>query len=404
MQTLPPPVDQLVGKKLGQYDIEQLLGYGNINAVYAARQQSQNRVVMLTTFLVPETFSLEARERFTARFTQEASLLLRLNHPHILPISDFGEQAGYPYLVTPFVTSGSLASVLKQEQRCTPEHVLPLLKQIAEGLDYIRSNGVVHGTLKPANILLDDEQGLQITGFGLTSILRMHGIEQIDHPYAHLMSITGTFLGAAEYTAPEVARGTPADERSDIYALGILLFELLTGALPFTGDDPFVVAMRHIEENVPSLQSAWPDVLPALDLIVQRAVERNPAYRFQSAGKLAHAYERVLSVIQQGTITVKEKPDPSSKKTLPPPMNWFDGEVTATGNWPEEPFAPTGHFPTPGSIGTMPARGNTGGWQLKPPIVTGRMPSIESLPEQESSLLNYPMVPATPAPVEGKDE
>ncbi|MDQ2884623.1 MAG: protein kinase [Chloroflexota bacterium] len=407
MQTLPPPADQLVGKTLGQYDIEQLLGYGNLNAVYAARQQPQKRAVMLTTFLMPETFSDEARDRFTTRFAQQASLLVRLNHPHILPIADFGEQVGYPYLVTPFVVGASLANVLNQEQRCTPERVLPLLKQIAEGLDYIHSNGVVHGTLKPANILLNDEQGVQITGFGLTRMLGMQGIEQIEHPYIHLMSSAGTFLGAAEYTAPEVVQGAPADERSDIYALGILLFQLLTGALPFSGDDPFVVAMQHVEENVPSLQSVWPDALPALDLIVQRAVERDPAHRFQSAGKLVNAYERVLSVVQQGAIPAVEiKPVPSLDKTLPPPVSWFEGAITVVENWHAEPPAPRGHFPRLGSTGATPklAQGTTGGWQLRPPIITGRMPSIEPPVVQQAPLQNYAQVPTTPEPIAEKQD
>ena len=407
MQTLPPPADQLVGKTLGQYDIEQLLGYGNLNAVYAARQQPQSRAVMLTTFLMPETFSEEARDRFTTRFAQQASLLVRLNHPHVLPIADFGEQVGYPYLVTPFVVGASLANVLKQEQRCTPERVLPLLKQIAEGLDYIHSHGVVHGTLKPANILLNDEQGVQITGFGLTRMLGMQGIEQIEHPYIHLMSSAGTFLGAAEYTAPEVVQGAPANERSDIYALGILLFQLLTGAPPFSGDDPFVVAMQHVEENVPSLQSVWPDALPALDLIVQRAVERDPAHRFQSAGKLVNAYERVLSVVQQGTIPAVEiKPVPALDKTLPPPVSWFEGVITVVENWHAEPPAPNGHFPRLGSTGATPklAQGNTGGWQLRPPIITGRIPSIEPPVEQQPSALNYTQIPTTPEPIAEKQD
>jgi serine/threonine protein kinase/Rieske Fe-S protein len=407
MQTLPPPADQLVGKTLGQYDIEQLLGYGNLNAVYAARQQPQKRAVMLTTFLMPETFSDEARDRFTTRFAQQASLLVRLNHPHILPVVDFGEQVGYPYLVTPFVVGASLANILKQEQRCTPERILPLLKQIAEGLDYIHSNGVVHGTLKPANILLNDEQGVQITGFGLTRMLGMLGIEQIEHPYIHLMSSAGSFLGAAEYTAPEVVQGAPADERSDIYALGILLFQLLTGAPPFSGDDPFVVAMQHVEENVPSLQSVWPDALPALDLIVQRAVERDPAHRFQSAGKLVNAYERVLSVVQQGTLPAVEiKPVPSLDKTLPPPVSWFEGAITVVENWHAEPPAPNGHFPRLGSTGATPklAQGNTGGWQLRPPIITGRIPSIELPVEQQPSALNYTQVPTTPEPIAEKQD
>ncbi|MBV9617250.1 MAG: serine/threonine protein kinase, partial [Ktedonobacteraceae bacterium] len=326
MQTLPPPVDQLVGKALGHYEVKQLLGHGNVNAVYAAQHQSQGQTVMLTAFTIPETFSSQARERFLTRFTQVASSLVRLDHPYILPTYDFGTQFGYPYLVTPFVSGGSLARVLRQETRCTPERVLPILKQIAEGLAYAHQNGIVHGTLKPATVLLDDEQNVRITGFGLANILKLRGIEATDSPHAHLISVAGAFLGAPEYIAPEVVQGTPADTRSDVYALGIILFELLAGKPPFSGNDPFAIAAQHIQQSVPSLQTLCSDVLPALDLVVQRAVERDPAQRFQSVSRLANAFERVLAVIHGATIpkeTAKEAASPTTDEmTMPPTVNW----------------------------------------------------------------------------------
>lgn len=409
MQTLPPPVDELVGKRLGHYDVEQLLGYGNVNAVYAAQQQPQNRAVMLTAFTMPETFSIQARERFMTRFTQEASALLRLNHPHILPVYDFGEQFGYPYLVTPFVAGGSLAKILKQESRCTPERVLPILKQIAEGLDYAHKNGVVHGILKPANILLDNEQRVQIASFGLLNILKMRGVEQIDHPYAHLISIAGAFLGTPEYTAPEVIQGAPVDERSDVYSLGIVLFELLTGKLPFTGNDPFAIASLHVQQPVPSLQTFCPDLLLGLDLVVQRALERNPAQRFQSAGKLASAFGRVLSVILKATTSAdltKQSASLSPEITMPPTVNWFD-EDSAANEGRVKPPALTRHLlaalsdTSPKTTAPQP---ETGQWQLKPPVVTGRMPAIEPPSAQKSSLLEYAKTPVMPETTEGKKD
>jgi serine/threonine protein kinase/Rieske Fe-S protein len=374
MQTLPPPVDQLAGRVLGHYEVKQLLGYGNINAIYAAQEQSQGRTVMLTAFTMPETFSPQARERFVTRFTQVASTLVRLDHPYILPTHDFGTQFGYPYLITPFVMGGSLAKVVRQETRCTPERVLQILKQIAEGLEYAHQNGIVHGTLKPATILLDDEQNVRITGFGLANILKMRGIETIDPPHAHIMSIAGTFLGTAEYVAPEIVQGAPADARSDVYSLGIMLFELLTGKLPFKGEDSFAVAMQHVQQRVPSLQAVSSDVLPGLDLVVQRAVEPDPSQRFQSVTKLANAFARVLQVIHGATSparVTKEAPSPLSDLTMPPTVNW-DEENFIDEHLPVKPLA-TGHLPA----ATNP-RLEAGNWQLRPPIVTNQLAAIQA--------------------------
>jgi len=119
MQTLPPPVDQLAGRVLGHYEVKQLLGYGNVNAIYAAQEQSQDRTVMLTAFTMPETFSPQARERFVTRFAQVASTLVRLDHPYILPTHDFGTQFGYPYLITPFVMPSDSAAFVKEPESAT---------------------------------------------------------------------------------------------------------------------------------------------------------------------------------------------------------------------------------------------------------------------------------------------
>ncbi|MBA2394868.1 MAG: protein kinase [Ktedonobacteraceae bacterium] len=374
MQTLPPPVDQLAGRVLGHYDVKQLLGYGNVNAIYATQEQAQDRTVMLTAFTMPETFSPQARERFVTRFTQVASTLVRLDHPSILPTYDFGTQFGYPYLITPFVMGGSLAKVVRQETRCTPERALKIIKQVADGLEYAHQNGIVHGTLKPAAILLDDEQNVRITGFGLATILKIRGIEPIDIPNAHLMSIAGTFLGAPEYVAPEIVQGAPADARSDVYSLGIMLFELLTGKLPFSGTDPFAVAMQHVQQRVPSLQTLSSDVLPGLDLVVQRAVDPDPSQRFQSATKLVNAFARVLEVIHGATspATVKkEVPLPVSDMTMPPTVNW-DEEIFADEQPPMK-LTSTGRMPT-----TTNPRLEASNWQLRPPIVTNQLAAIQA--------------------------
>src|SRR5215471_3011286 len=183
MQTIS--VDRLLGKDLGGYRIEQLLGQGKMSAVYLARQRSLGRMVMVTTFTIPETLSKSAYERFTVRFTQVGSSLIKLNHPHILPIYDCGVQLGTPYLVTSFVKGGSLAQILRQQARFSPEQALDILQHISDGLDFAHDQGFVHGILNPANILVNNEQMLQITGFGLKQMLQMQGIESNNGTETH---------------------------------------------------------------------------------------------------------------------------------------------------------------------------------------------------------------------------
>src|SRR5579883_3293541 len=157
MQAIPVSVDQLVGQMFGDFSIDQLLGQGSLSAVYLAHQSNPERRALLTVFLLPTWFEESQRALFMERFSKIASVLVSLDHPHIMPTYGFGEKFGYPYLVTAFLEEVSLARVLKQQSRCTPMQTLALLKQIAEALDYAHEHGVVHGALRPANILLDSQ-------------------------------------------------------------------------------------------------------------------------------------------------------------------------------------------------------------------------------------------------------
>ncbi len=354
MQTVT--LDQLVGKTLGNYQVERLLGRGKMSAVYMAQQRSQSHIVMITTFTIPESLSAPARERFTARFTQIGSALVRLNHPHILPIFDCGVQYGSPYLVTSFVEGGSLAQVLKQQPRFAPEQALEMLKQMAAGLDYAHRQGIVHGILNPANILVSKEQVLQVTGFGLKQMLQMQGIEASNHPQAHLFSIAGTFLGSPEYIAPEYVVRAPADARADIYSLGVMLFELLSGTLPFSGTDPLEIATKRLQQPVPSLHERCPDLPAAFDLILYLALEREPEKRYKAAGELARAFERVQKVLEgaaNDSAMLPKQTTMHSQITLPPTVNWFDEEIVPTRKW-----------------------------QLRPPVVTGKVAAVQGYPQK----------------------
>ena len=313
------PVEWLVGTTIGDYDLLQLLGKGKLSAVYAARQAGKMEQVMLTVFLLPPECQGIVRERFIARFIEHASALSLLRHPHIVPTNDFGEQDGYPYLVTPIIEGETIASLLKKQQRCSPDLMLTLLRQIAAALDYAHAHNIIHGTLKASNVLLVRKEGsdgsyaVMTAGFGLAHMLEIRGIGQVAHQYPGLFSIAGTLLTNPIYIAPEVVQGEPFDERADVYALGILAFEMLCGQPPFTGANPFDVLQKHVHDRIPALQTLAPDVAAALDIALQLALERDPGLRLQSAGKLVIAFERVLNVMDEAA-----KPAPLySGATLP---------------------------------------------------------------------------------------
>lgn len=375
------PVEHLVGKDIGEYHLTQLIGQGTLSAVYLAqRQGGEPRETMLTVFLLPAECRGAARERFMARFMQHASAISRLQHPYIVPTYAFGEQYGYPYLVTPLIEGETVASFLKKQQRCAPDLMLALLRQIADALDYAHNHNVIHGTLKSSNVLLVRQRGpdglysVMVAGFGLAHMLEMRGIGQVAHQYPALFSVAGTLLTNPVYIAPEVVLGGTFDARVDVYALGILVFEMLCGYPPFYDPDPFVVLQKHVDERIPSLQSVAPDVPAALDIALQRALERDPSFRLQSASKLVTAFERVLNVMEEAT-----RPAP-----LPPgtalPMNVHLALVDTL------PPGDTGEY-------KVAMAGITSGRVPKvAPSFPGNTFKLQSLPRPTS----LPMGPATP--------
>ena len=240
-------------KMIGAYKIQQMLGSGRLSALYLAVHPVLDSAVALTTFVAAAQLSPQAQSRFLSRFTQAVSALTTLQHPHILSIDDYGEQDGNPYMVVVAVVAESLFSLLRQKTRWSPESALSILKQACSALEYAHGRGVVHGGLKPAHILVYENQVVQVTGFGLDRLLLQQGIDVVEEAWANTLSVVGTFLGSLEYMAPECVQGKPADARSDIYALGCILFEMLVGAPPFAGT-PLEMMAQQINAPVPSLR------------------------------------------------------------------------------------------------------------------------------------------------------
>jgi serine/threonine protein kinase len=383
--------DQLVGRTLGEYRIERLLGHAQLGAAYLARQLSHGRTVMVSTFNFPEGLSTVERNQLTARIASERAALTRLSHPYILPIYDFGEQSGYLYLATAFVKGATLGQTLKQQSRFTPDQVLKILKLLGVGLDYAHSQGVVHGILSLSNVLISNELTVQIAGFGLRTMLEVQEHTSNTHSTASLFNAHGTLLGSPTYASPECILGGTVDARSDIYALGVMLFKLLSGTQPFSGANPLETAMQRIQKPVPSVHAVCPDVPEAFDLVISKALEPDPVRRYQHAGDIATDFERALIILDathKGNDSSIQQLVNSPQITLPPSVNWFDEEGSSNNQWQLVPPILTGHMPavTPSSsIQKTDPRGAEGKQVVLPGNAAQPDASTELLPTKAAA-------------------
>lgn len=271
-QSSSPQVDPLIGKLLGQFEILDEIGRGGMATVYRARQKSVNRMVAIK--VLPR--SLLHDPSFYERFAREVDLISHLEHPHILPIYDYGESDGVPYIAMRFLAGGSMAQMLRRGVPSLASIERPF-HQIAQALDYAHQQGVIHRDLKPGNILLDENGNAYLSDFGIARVLNS--------------SLTGSaIIGTPAYMSPEQANGFPLDARSDVYALGIVLFELVTGREPFEAETPVALLLKHINEPMPSARAFRSGTPRGVEQAIYRATTKNPDDRIPSAGELADLF------------------------------------------------------------------------------------------------------------------
>ncbi|MEW6756677.1 MAG: protein kinase, partial [Acidobacteriota bacterium] len=273
----------MIGTRLGTYEIVEEVGRGGMAAVYRAYHRAMDRWVAVK--VLHGTFAQEEDAR--VRFGREARLMARLEHPHLLPIFDFDPDHEPPYLVTRLLEGGSLRDALRLGP-LPPQEAAFLLDQVASALDFAHRKGVLHRDIKPSNILLDLDGNAYLTDFGLarrgTAGDRGGGL-----------TLPGAILGTPTYMAPEQAMGGGGmDFRADVYALGAVLFEMLTGSPPFPGDSAIAVAVAHMNAPVPSARQAVPQLPEAVDGVLGRALAKSPRDRFLSAADLSRAAEAAL--------------------------------------------------------------------------------------------------------------
>src|SRR6266849_1470909 len=264
----------MIGQRLGQYEIIALLGQGGMATVYRARQVSVNRDVAIKV-IRPD---LAQTSEFLQRFRREAQMGASLSHPYIVKVFDFGETDDSVYLVMELLKGGSLAELLAKE-RLPLATTTRLIEQIASALDYAHHLGIIHRDLKPQNVILDDQGNALLTDFGIAKIVNESSV----------LTKTGAAMGTPSYMAPEQWQGQALDARTDEYALAIMAFEMLSGALPFQADTPFGFMYMHIHEAPASLRMLRADLPPRLEAVISKALAKSPDQRYSSAGEFAKA-------------------------------------------------------------------------------------------------------------------
>lgn len=324
----------MISKKLApgtvlanRYQIVEFVGEGGMGALYKARHLSVDRQVAVKLLLT----GIGDNEAAHRRFVQEAKIAGSLSHTNVVPVYDFGEtEDGIPFLIMDFLEGTTLADLLKRS-RMAPPDVIDIVLQICEGLRHAHNKGLIHRDLKPSNIMLlneGDKTLVKVMDFGIA--------KKVDDD-AQQLTKTGEVFGSPFYMSPEQCKGLVLDSRSDIYAIGCIIFELLSGTVPLKGDNTMQTICKHLTESPPKL-SSFCRVPSVLEEIVQRCLEKEPEKRFQSIGELADALRKAYVVCVNAPLTPDE--DDSTKKITAP--------IPSASSQPTEPTALVNETPTGG--------------------------------------------------------
>jgi serine/threonine-protein kinase len=369
--------------------------------VYRAFDPATEREVAVK--VLPPQFAHDPT--FVGRFQREARTVARLDHLHIVPIYDVGVENDQPYLVMRLLTGGSLHDRLAREGALSPAQILPILNHIADALDEAHAQGIIHRDLKPSNILFDRRGAAFVSDFGIAKVM------------ASATAYTGTgIIGTPEYMSPEQARAMKElDPRSDVYSLAVMVFEMLTGQLPYKADTPMGLAMAHVLEPVPSLRQVNPGVSKAVDAVVQRALAKEPPQRYASASEFVADLQAAIGQRPApNAATVVEAPPPvmvtAARADAPGPSTGpGSGGVPATGVQRRRPrpmvlgavagVGALGLCLLAGAGGLFVFRENLGAWiaGARPPArtATGAPPAVATADPAEAASL-IPLEPRSP--------
>ena len=272
-------MDVLIGRNLGQYRIVEKIGKGGMATVYKAFQPTLDRYVAIK--VLPPIHA--ENPEFGERFEREAKAVAQLNHPNIVPIHDFGQDGNYRFLVMRYIDGATtLKDVMKTSLGLT--QITDLIGQVAAALAHAHERGIIHRDVKPSNVMMDGQWAL-LTDFGLARMAEV------------LVELTGSGVGVGTpaYMSPEQGRGLPVDHRSDIYSLGILLFEMLTGQIPHNADTPFAIVFRRITEPLPLPRTLNPEIPEKVEQVVLKSLATEPDHRFESTEEMTDALRQAAA-------------------------------------------------------------------------------------------------------------
>ncbi|SFD86611.1 serine/threonine protein kinase [Bacillus sp. OV194] len=271
----------MIGKRIsGRYKLLEVIGDGGMAIVYRAKDLILDRDVAVK--ILRSEFSDD--EEFIKRFRREAEAATSLAHPHIVSIFDVGEENNVYFIVMEYVKGKTLKQYIRDHGRLSVEESIQIIRQIASGMVAAHEHGIIHRDIKPHNILIDEHGLAKVTDFGIALAITSATITH-----------TNSVLGSVHYFSPEQARGGVANAKSDIYSLGVVLFEMLTGRVPFTGESPVSVALKHLQEEVPEPRKINPEIPQSVENIILKALTKNPVYRYDSALEMMDDLDTALS-------------------------------------------------------------------------------------------------------------
>src|SRR5262245_7577311 len=265
-----------------RYEIEELVGTGGMSSVFKARDRLLERSVALK--ILHEQYTLDPE--YVERFRREARAVAQLAHPNIVTVIDRGEQGGRQFIVFEYIEGENLKQLVSREGALPVREAVGLTIQVARALGFAHERGIVHRDVKPQNVILNDDGRAKVTDFGIARSVDVDGVTQ-----------TGAVVGTSDYIAPEQAQGQHVDAQTDVYSLGVVLYELISGEVPYDGENFVAVAMQHVHQPVPSVLDRRPDCPPRLDLVVRRAMAKHPEDRHASMAELVDDLQGSLAAI-----------------------------------------------------------------------------------------------------------
>lgn len=347
--------EDLLNRTIGGYRLQAILGKGGMSIVFLAQHldNPQDQVAM-KVLLPPEFATAPELTRFQARFLREAQAVYQIHHQHILPVLGYGEEDDLFYMVMPSLSGGTLAQLLATASEPVPlGTIASYLEQLASAIDYSHQQGMVHRDIKPSNVLIDQRGMLYLADFGIVRLFDSTNLAPGEAPKT--LTTTGKIFGTPAYMAPERFKGEPAEPATDLYSLGILLYQLVTHQVPFEAHNALALGLKHLNEAPLPPRALRPELPEPAEAAILRAIAKRPSERFASASALSSAFALGLKeewAEDLPTVTIALATNPAvvqERQFLPVDSQLLFGPTASTGNNLAFSFAPTDRYRTIGA-------------------------------------------------------